>query len=168
MKGTKLNLEKIPSYTKFIELPFKLCACWEWHPKTVHEPQIIFNNVYLAFVQFALLNLVVAFFVNFYLDWGDSSSSLDLISESIPFIASALVVHYCTTNRAEMYELSEFINKHFKFHSARGLTNITMVNCYKMARYFQRGHISFALVSVTLYAAYPFFMHCKYIERKED
>lgn len=158
---SNINLEKIPSFTHFVELPFKLNACWEWYPKSEMESQIILNNFYFAFVFFVLTNLVIAFLVNFYLDWEDSMPSLEYIAESLPFIASIFIVCYCWTNRLELYALADYINENFRFHSARGLTNITVLNSYKMARYFQWGYLSWVLGSVVLYAVVPFLIHCK-------
>lgn len=87
--------------------------------------------------------------------------SLEYIAESLPFIASIFIVCYCWTNRLELYALADYINENFRFHSARGLTNITVLNSYKMARYFQWGYLSWVLGSVVLYAVVPFLIHCK-------
>ncbi|XP_063628656.1 putative odorant receptor 85e [Cydia splendana] len=151
--------DQISDYTHFIQLPLKIVGCWEWFPNTDSEFKIILNNIYFALVLFVLLNFPIALIVNLYTEWVDIMGSLDKLADGLPLIVSLVVVIYFALYREELYDLVKFMNLNFKFHSARGLTNMTMEGSYTSAKKFAYGYTACALFSVTVYVVLPMGLH---------
>ncbi|XP_061722317.1 putative odorant receptor 85e [Cydia pomonella] len=151
--------DQIFDYTHFIQLPLKIVACWEWFPNTESEFKIIFNNIYLAIVLFVLINFPITLIVNLYTEWVDIMGSLDKLADGLPLIVSVAVVIYFALYKEELYDLVEFMNENFKFHSARGLTNMTMEGSYTSAKKFAYVYTACTLFSVTMYVALPMGFH---------
>nr|ALV82554.1 olfactory receptor 9 [Plutella xylostella] len=158
-KSSTINNDRILNYTHYSELPLKLVGCWDWFPDAVDMKKIIANYVYLCLVIFVLINVTAMLMVSLYSEWVDIMSSLDMLADSLPYVASVLVVAYFAVYRAELYELNDFMNKNFKFHSARGLTNMTMLKSYKMAKSFAYTYTVCSLCSSTMYAVVPMIIH---------
>uniref|UniRef100_A0A0K8TU64 Odorant receptor n=1 Tax=Epiphyas postvittana TaxID=65032 RepID=A0A0K8TU64_EPIPO len=86
-------------------------------------------------------------------------SSLEKLADGLPLLVSVAVVIYFALYKKELYELVEFMNGNFKFHSARGLTNMTMDRSYKSAKNFAFVYTACTLFSVTMYVALPMIIH---------
>ncbi|XP_063541193.1 putative odorant receptor 85e [Cydia strobilella] len=151
--------DQISDYTHFMHLLLKLVGCWEWFPNTDSEFKIILNNIYLASVLFVPLNFMITLIVNLYTEWVDMMGSLDKIGDGLPLITSIAIVIYFALYKEELYDLVEFMNENFKFHSARGLTNMTMEGSYKSAKKFAYLYTASPLFSVTMYVAMPMGFH---------
>ncbi|XP_063368642.1 putative odorant receptor 85e [Cydia amplana] len=151
--------DQISDYTHFIQLPLKIVGCWEWFPNTDSEFKIILNNIYLALVIFVLVNFPITLIVNLYTEWVDIMGSLDKVADGLPLIVSLAVVVYFALYKEELYDLVEFMNENFKFHSARGLTNMTMEGSYTSAKNFAYVYTACTLFSVTMYVALPMGFH---------
>lgn len=143
-------------------MPLKCVACWDWFEKPKNELEIFLNNIYLSIVLFVLLNLPLSLIVHLYTEWTDIMSSLDKIADGLPLLASVFIVSYFATNKNELYELVGYMNKYFKWHSARGLTNMTMLKSYNTAKNFAYWYTGCTLFSVTMYVILPVFVHRKY------
>ncbi|XP_047999596.1 putative odorant receptor 85e [Leguminivora glycinivorella] len=151
--------DQISDYTHFLQLPLKIVGCWDWFPNTDNEIKIILNNIYVALVLFVLLNFPITLIVNLYTEWVDIMGSLDKLADGLPLIVSLAVVIYFAIYKEELYELVEFMNENFKFHSARGLTNMTMEGSYTSAKKFAYVYTACTLFSVTMYVALPMGFH---------
>lgn len=163
-KPSTVNLDTLPSLTAFVALPFKTIGCWEWFRETDNSYLIIFNNVYLALVLFLLVNMMATFILSVYVDWDAGGDlNLDIIAESLPYAASFVIVVYFSIRRSQLYQLVDFIDQNFKFHSARGLTNMTMIQSYNTAKFFQYAYTTSVCGSVTMYTVGPVVSHCKYL-----
>nr|QLI62066.1 odorant receptor 23 [Streltzoviella insularis] len=155
-----MEKEKIQNYHDYADIiPFKLSAFLPWYIKPRNEYEMIFNNVYLAFVLFILINLLVTLLVNLYVDWIDFMSCLNQIADGLPLVVSIVVVVYFAYYDGEMAQLQRFMRDNFKYHSARGITNTTMLNSYKVARNFARFYTACCLFSVTMYTFIPMIVH---------
>lgn len=159
---TTLNDEKSERYLQYIVTPLKIVACWDLFPKTKDERRSLINYVYLGIVLFVLTHIPMVLTVHLYTEWQDIMSSLGTIADSLPLIVSLIIVAYHAMYRNHLYELMEFMDKHFKYHSARGLTNMTMARSCQTARKFGRIYTACTMFSVTMYATMPVFIHCKY------
>ncbi|XP_075983691.1 putative odorant receptor 85e [Anticarsia gemmatalis] len=156
---TTLNTERPEPYIDYIEKPLKIVACWDLFPKTEKESRNIINDTYLGIVLFVLTYIPVALTVHLYTEWEDIMSSLDKIADSLPLLVSLIIVAYYAMYREELYELVEYMDKNFKYHSARGLTNMTMFESCKTARKFGRIYTACTMFSVTMYATMPVIVH---------
>nr|ALM26193.1 odorant receptor 4 [Athetis dissimilis] len=156
---TTLNSERKGGYMQFLILPLKMTACWDFFPNSPIEWQIITNDVYLAVVMFVLTYVPMILTVHLYTEWQDVMSSLATIADYSPILISLIIVIYYAIYRQELYKLSEFMNENFKHHSARGLTNMTMVGSYNAALRFARFYTSCTMFSVAMYALMPVIMH---------
>lgn len=156
---TTANSEKIPNYMHYVELPLKFVACWDWYPNTEKESQLIINYVYLCFVLFIISKVAVGLAVHLYTEWLDIMSSLDEIADSLPLVVSLAIISYYTVYREKLYELKNYMNSNFKYHSARGLTNMSMQTSYEAAKKFARIYTVCTMFSVTMYAVMPFIVN---------
>lgn len=157
--STTINTEKIPNYMHYIELPLKLVGCWDWYPNSEKERQVITNYSYLCLVLFVMTKAVMGLAVHLYTEWLDIMSSLDKIADSFPLVVSLAIVAYHAVYRNELYDLMKYMNDNFKYHSARGLTNMTILQSYGAARKFARIYTACTMFSVTMYVALPFIVH---------
>ncbi|XP_050353586.1 putative odorant receptor 85e [Nymphalis io] len=142
-----------------MEITLKTVGCWDWFDKPRKEYEIFINNIYLSIVLFVLINLLLSLIVNLYVEWIDIMSSLDKMADGLPLITSVLIVSYFAINKDAMYDLVGFMNNNFKWHSARGLTNMTMVKSYKTAKKFAFFYTACTLFSVTMYVFMPLVLH---------
>lgn len=154
-----ISSKKVKNYTHFLETTLKIVGCWDWYEKPHTENQIIFNYIYLGIVLFVLINVLVSLIVNLYTEWSDIMSSLEQMADGLPLIASVLIVSYFATHKELLYELVKYINDNFKWRSARGLTNMTMVNSYKTAKNFAFFYTACTIFSVTMYVIIPVAVH---------
>lgn len=162
-KASTINVDRIPSFTDFVALPLKAAGCWEWFPKTDKTVLTIINNAYVGFVLLNLMNMIATFLMSVYIDWENGGTeNLNIIAETIPYVASFLVICYFKMHQAELYDLVEFINTNLRFYSARGLTNATMLKSYKTAKLFQYVYLISVCWSVTMYTVGPVVVHCEY------
>ncbi|XP_013188298.1 putative odorant receptor 85e [Amyelois transitella] len=150
-QNTTINTEKITNYTHFLEIPLKIVGCWDWYPEPRSEYQIILNNVYICMVLFVLTNIPMTLFVNLYIEWAGMMDSLDELADCMPSLVSIAIVCYFVVNRKKMYDLIGFMNNNFEYYSANGLTNMTMLRCYKTAKNFAYFYTACTMFSVTLY-----------------
>ncbi|XP_064074452.1 putative odorant receptor 85e [Vanessa tameamea] len=158
-ESDSINTERVQNYTHFLEITLKTVGCWDWFVKPRKECEIFINNIYLSLVLFVLLNLLLSLLVNLYIEWIDIMSSLDKMADGLPLIASVLIVSYFATNKDDLYDLVGFMNNNFKWRSARGLTNMTMVKSYKTAKNFAFFYTACTLFSVTMYVFMPVVLH---------
>ncbi|KAJ0172905.1 hypothetical protein K1T71_011081 [Dendrolimus kikuchii] len=142
-----------------MELPLKIAGCWDWFPKPKNEIQILVNHVYFGMVLFVLTHVTVGLAINLYTEWQDIMSSLDKIADSLPLLVSLAIVTYHSFYRKEFYELIRFLDENFKYRSANGLTNMTMLNSYKAAKGFWKVYTACTMFSVTMYAVSPVVFH---------
>ncbi|CAH2094112.1 unnamed protein product [Euphydryas editha] len=142
-----------------MEISLKIVGCWDWYEKPRKEYQIFINNIYLCIVLFVLSNLLLSLIVNLYTEWSDIMSSLEKMADGLPLIASVLIVSYFATKKEILYELVKYINDNFKWRSARGLTNMTMVNSHKTAKNFAFFYTACTIFSVTMYVIMPVVVH---------
>ncbi|CAK1590582.1 unnamed protein product [Parnassius mnemosyne] len=154
-----LNIETIGNYTHFLELPLKFVGCWDWFRKPKREYEIIANHVYLSLVLFVLANLPISLIVHLQTEWVDIMHSLNEIADGLPSVASVAIVAYFALYKKELYELINYTNGNFKCHSARGLTNMTMLKSYRAARNFAFFYTACTLFSVTMYVILPVIVH---------
>lgn len=154
-----ISSKKVKNYTHFLEKTLKIVGCWDWYEKPHKENQIFINYIYLGIVFFVLINVLVSLIVNLYTEWSDIMSSLDQMADGLPLIASVLIVSYFATHKELLYELVNYINDNFKWRSARGLTNMTMVNSYKTAKNFAFFYTACTIFSVTMYVIIPVVVH---------
>ncbi|XP_045503820.1 putative odorant receptor 85e [Colias croceus] len=153
MKETISN--RVKNYCHFMVLPLKIVGCWDWFRNPTKASHIFINNVYLAMVLFILLNLTVSLVVHLYGEWTDIMSNLDKMADGLPLIVSIAIVAYFSIWKKEMYDLCEYMNNNFKWHSARGLTNMTMQASYKTARNFAFFYTACTIFSVAMYVVLP-------------
>lgn len=161
-RESTINNEKISNYLHFMEMPLRCVGCWDWYREPKNEYQIFLNNIYLAFVLFILLNLPISLIVHLYTIWTDTMSHLENMADGLPLFASVFIVAYFSTHKNDLYELVRYMNENFRWHSARGLTNMTMLRSYQTAKSFAYWYTGCTLFSVTMYVAMPIFAHCKY------
>ncbi|CAF4885743.1 unnamed protein product [Pieris macdunnoughi] len=135
-------------------LPLKIVGCWEWYPHAVNK-QIYVNNIYICMVLFILTNLPLSLVVHLYTEWTDVMSNLDKMADGLPLFVSMAIVAYFAIHKKELYELIEFMNVNFKWHSANGLTNMTMEGSYKTARNFAYLYTACTFFSVAMYVVLP-------------
>ncbi|XP_073948635.1 odorant receptor 83a-like isoform X2 [Choristoneura fumiferana] len=157
MADSKPN--EILDYTHYIIMPLKIVGCWDWYPNPDKKYKIILNNIYLALVLFVLINFPTKLIVNLYTEWVNVMGSLEKLADGLPLLVSVAVVIYFALYKKELYELVAFMNGNFKFHSARGLTNMTMEQSYKSAKNFAYVYTACTLFSVTMYVALPMIVH---------
>nr|QIJ45823.1 olfactory receptor [Glyphodes pyloalis] len=146
-----LEGEPIRNYTHFLETPLKIVGCWDWYRFPQKDREIIINNLYLCIVLFVLINVPTTLYVHLYIEWVDVMSSLDTLADSLPFAVSIIIVVYFALFRRELYELSDFMLEKFKYRSACGLTNMTMLNSYRKAKNFGYFYTACTMFSVTMY-----------------
>ncbi|KAL0818073.1 hypothetical protein ABMA28_008609 [Loxostege sticticalis] len=149
--SSTLDTEPIKNYTHFLEIPLKIVGCWDWFESPKNEKEIIINNVYFCLVLFVLINVPVTLYVHLYTEWVDVMTSLDKLADCLPFLVSIIIVVYFGLYRKEMYDLTKFMQREFKYRSAHGLTNMTMLNSYKTARNFGYFYTACTMFSVTMY-----------------
>ncbi|CAG4934037.1 unnamed protein product [Colias eurytheme] len=77
------------------------------------------------------------------------------MADGLPLIVSISIVAYFAICKKEMYDLCEYMNDNFKWHSARGLTNMTMQASYKTARNFAFFYTACTIFSVAMYVVLP-------------
>ncbi|KAG6457856.1 hypothetical protein O3G_MSEX010527 [Manduca sexta] len=154
-----LKIEKATNYIHYIILPLKIVACWDWFPKPKRNREILMNNIYLGMVLFVLTYMPVALAVHLYTEWQDIMSSLDKIADCLPLLVSVAIVSYYALYRKDLYTLVDYMEKNFKHHSARGLTNMTMWGSYCKARNFGRIYTACTMFSVTMYVTLPLILH---------
>lgn len=164
--NAKLDTEIVTDYTHFIVMPLKIVGCWDWYPKPEKEYQLIINNAYQCMVLLILTNLPISLIVNLYTEWENIMKSLDKIADGLPLIATVAIVSYYALYKQEMYDLVRYMNKNFVFHSAKGLTNMTMWDSYKTAMNFAYIYTACTLFSVSMYVGLPVIIHCKYLEHE--
>lgn len=158
---TTLNSEKPEHYIHYIEKPLKLVACWDLFPNSANEKRKVFNDIYLGIVLFVLTHIPMVLTVHLYTEWQDIMSSLGTIADALPLLVSLVIVAYYAIHRRDLYELLNYLDKNFKYHSARGLTNMTMQQSCMTARRFGRIYTACTMFSVTMYATLPVIVHCK-------
>nr|WEG72115.1 odorant-receptor-19 [Grapholita molesta] len=151
--------DQISDYTHFLQLPLKAVACWEWYPNPTTNFKIMLNNIYLALVLFVLLNFTITLLVNLYTEWVDIMGSLDKLADGLPLVVAVAVVIYFALYKKELYDMVDYMNDNFKFHSARGLTNMTMEDSYASAKKFAYVYTACALFSVSVYVTLPMVFH---------
>ena len=156
-----LNSEKSKRYIHYIEIPLKIAGCWDLFQNSCNERKLIINDIYLGIVLFVLTHIPMMLTVHLYTEWQDIMSSLATIADSLPLIVSLVIVAYYAMYRKDLYKLLEYMEKHFKHHSARGLTNMTMTQSYLKGRSFARIYTACTLFSVSMYATLPVIMHCE-------
>ncbi|XP_014361223.2 uncharacterized protein LOC106713035 [Papilio machaon] len=156
---TTLNIETITNYTHFLELPLKFVACWDWYREPKCEREVMMNYLYLAVVLFALTSLPATLLTHLLTEWEDVMSSLDKLADGLPLLASLAIVTYFAMRKRQLYNLTDFINGRFRCHSARGLTNMTMLNSYRAARNFAYFYTACTLFSVAMYVISPVIAH---------
>lgn len=157
------NEKKVNDYTHYLVLPLKFVGCWQWYPRPTKEYQIIVNNVYLCMVLFVLANMAIALLVSMYTEWTTLMDNLLKIADELPYIVSLFVVAYVAVHQNELYELLDFMNKEFVYHSAKGLTNMTLNQSYTIAKNFSYSYNASCIFSVNLYLVLPIVVHCKYL-----
>lgn len=150
------------NYVYFMLLPLKIVGCWEWYPNAINK-QVFINYIYVGMVLFVLTNLSLSLVVHLYTDWTDIMSSLDIMADGLPLFVSVAIVGYFVIYKKELYELIEFMNVNFKWHSANGLTNMTMEGSYKTARNFGYFYTACTIFSVAMYVMLPLVGYCKYL-----
>nr|AJF23824.1 olfactory receptor OR71 [Planotortrix octo] len=150
---------EISDYTHFIIISLQIVGCWDWFPNPDKQYKIIINNIYLALVLFVLINFPTTLIVNLYTEWDNVMGSLEMLADGLPLLVAVAVVIYFALYKKELYELVEFMNGNFKFHSARGLTNMTMEHSYKSAKNFGFVYTACTLFSVTMYVMLPMIVH---------
>lgn len=160
-KKSTINNNRITNYVHYMETPLRCVGCWDWFTEPKDEFQIFINNIYLCLVLFVLLNMPISLIVHLYTVWTDVMSSLDNLADGLPLLASVFIVAYFAANKKDLYELVTYMNENFKFHSARGLTNMTMLKSYETAKSFAYWYTGCTLFSVTMYVIMPIFGHCK-------
>ncbi|XP_068623841.1 putative odorant receptor 85e [Battus philenor] len=158
-RETSLNIETIKNYTHFLEIPLKFVACWDWYKKPKREYEWIVNYMYLALVLFVLADLSASLLVHLWTEWMDVMNSLGEIADGLPLVASVAIVAYFAIYKSELYDLIDFMNLNFKSHSARGLTNMTMLKSYNYAKSFAYFYTACTLFSVTIYVILPVIAH---------
>nr|QPX50360.1 odorant receptor [Helicoverpa armigera] len=158
-KPSTLNSEKTGRYIHYIEIPLKLVACWEFFPNSTSERLLVINDIYLGIVLFVLTYIPTCLTVHLYTEWQDIMSSLGTIADSLPLLVSLIIVAYYAMYRQDLYDLMEFMERNFKYHSARGLTNMTMEESCKIAQRFARIYTACTMFSVTMYATMPVIVH---------
>lgn len=89
-------------------------------------------------------------------------SSLDQIADFLPLLASLIIVAYYAIYKQDLYKLIDYLNDNFKYRSARGLTNMTMLKSYENAKKFAKIYTACTMFSVTMYATLPVIVHSKY------
>ncbi|XP_041972214.1 uncharacterized protein LOC121728158 [Aricia agestis] len=147
------NEKPPPNYYHYLVFPLKLVACWEWFEKPDKEYKIIINYVYFSVMLLVQLNILMSLVVHIYLEWTGFMTSLVLMSESLPIIITIFIVAYFATYQHDLYELVEYVNKNFKWHSASGVTNMNMQNSYECAKkfaYFYTGCLTFTVTAYTV------------------
>nr|XP_034827579.1 putative odorant receptor 85e [Maniola hyperantus] len=152
-------MDKVSNYTHFMQVPLKCVGCWEWYQKPLNEFQIGVNNIYLSFSLFVLANLLLSLIVHLYCEWTDIMASLEIMADGLPLVASVFIVSYFAIYRSELYELLNFMNGNFKWHSARGLTNMTMTKAYKTSRKFSYFYTACTMFSIATYVFMPVVVH---------
>ncbi|XP_022831787.1 putative odorant receptor 85e isoform X1 [Spodoptera litura] len=140
-------------------MPLKLVACWDLFPNSVIEKRKIFNDIYLGIVLFVLTHIPMVLTVHLYTEWQDIMSSLGTIADALPLLVSLVIVAYYAIYRRDLYELLNYLDKNFKYRSARGLTNMTMEQSCMTARRFGRIYTACTMFSVTMYATLPVIVH---------
>lgn len=155
---------KVSNYTHFMKLPLQCIGCWEWYQKAQVESQVFVNNMYLGFILFILSNVLLSLIVHLYSEWTDIMASLDIMADGLPLVASGFIVAYFAIYKTELYELVEFMDSNFKWHSARGLTNMTMARAYTTAKNFGYFYTACTLFSVAMYVLLPVMVHRKFIK----
>nr|WCC57453.1 odorant receptor 57 [Papilio glaucus] len=158
-KVTTLNIETIKNYTHFLELPLKCVACWDWYKNPKREREVMINNLYLALVLFSLTSLPVSLLVHLQTEWVDVMDSLDEIADGLPLLAAVAIVTYFALHKRHLYDLVDFMNTRFRCHSARGLTNMTMLRSYRSAKTFAYLYTACTLFSVAMYVISPVIAH---------
>ncbi|XP_045770975.1 putative odorant receptor 85e [Maniola jurtina] len=151
--------DKVSNYTHYMEAPLKCVGCWDWYKKPLNEFQIGVNNIYLSFTLFMLAYSLLSLIVHLYCEWSDIMASLDIMADGLPLVATLFIVFYFASCKSELYELVNYMNGNFKWHSARGLTNMTMTQAYKTARNFGYFYTSCTLFSVGMYTFMPVVVH---------
>nr|WCC57579.1 odorant receptor 57 [Papilio memnon] len=154
-----LNIDTITNYTHFLELPLKIVACWDWYREPKCEREVIINYLYLALVLFSLTSLTAALFAHLLTEWQGVMDSLDDLADGLPLLASLAIVSYFALRKRQLYDLTDFINSRFRCHSARGLTNMTMLRSYCAARDFAYFYTACTLFSVAMYVMSPVIAH---------
>ncbi|XP_052739025.1 putative odorant receptor 85e [Bicyclus anynana] len=154
-----MNVDKVSIYAHFMELPLKCVACWDWYKKPQNENQIFLNNIFLGFTLFMLINLLVSLIVHLFSEWTDIMTSLDIMADGLPIAAAVFIVSYFGMYKTEMYELVEYMNCNFKWHSARGLSNMTMTKAYRTAKNFCCFYTACTIFSVAMYLILPVILH---------
>lgn len=162
-KKSTLDKEKITNYTHYMQLPLKLVACWEWFPKPQNIYEVTTNNVYMIFVLFILILGPIELALHLYTHWEDLMGNLGQIADTLPFLVSLAIVCYHAIYRKDLYELFDYMNENFTFHTARGLSNLTMWNSYKSGKNFAGIYTACTMFSVTMYATLPVIIYSEYI-----
>ncbi|CAK1541456.1 unnamed protein product [Leptosia nina] len=106
-------------------------------------------------ILFILTNLALSLMVHLYTEWTDIMSNLDKMADGLPLFVSLAIVTYFATYKKELYELTEYMNKNFKWHSSVGLTNMTMQGSYKTAKNFAYFYTACTIFSVAMYVVLP-------------
>jgi hypothetical protein len=158
---SSLETEAISNYLHFLEMPLKIVGCWDWFMSPTKEYQIILNSVYYSLVLFVLINVPVSLYIHLRTEWEDAMTSLAKMADSMPFIVSIVIVIYFGFYRDELYDLVAYMKVNFKYRSANGLTNMTMLKSYKTAKSFGYFYTGCTLFSVTMYVI-PEIVNCKY------
>ncbi|CAH0402626.1 unnamed protein product [Chilo suppressalis] len=146
-----LQSEPITNYLHFLEIPLKIVGCWDWYMKPETEYQIILNNIYYGMVLFFLINVPATLCVHLSTEWKDVMTTLDEIADCLPYFVSIVIVIYFGVYRQEMYDLIQSMGEQFKYRSANGLTNMTMLNSYITAKKFALFYTICTLFSVSMY-----------------
>ncbi|CAH2266306.1 jg17841 [Pararge aegeria aegeria] len=154
-----LNTDKVSNIVHFLEVPLKFVGFWDWYRTPRTEFQIFINNIYVGFILFTLTNLLVSLIVYLYSEWTDILGSLDIMADGLPLVASIFIIPYFSIYKSELYELVEFMHINFKWHSARGLTNMTMMKAYRTAKNFAYCYTACVLFSITTYVLSPVILH---------
>lgn len=151
--------EGTPRYLNFMELSLKFACLKGWYTKPTKEIQFLINNVYLAVALFMLITITVDMAISLYTGWLDIMTSVLKIADSFPLLASLGIITYHAVYRREFYDLNKFMDKNFRYHSGNGLTNMTMIGSYRVAKRFWQIYTTSTLLSVSVYAILPVIVH---------
>lgn len=156
-----LDSEPIRNYIHFLEIPLKIVGCWDWYKIPKRDGEIMLNNLYSSMVLFVLINVPITLYVHLYIEWVDIMTSLDKLADCLPFVVSIAIVVYFALYRSDLYDLTDYMTENFKYRSANGLTNMTMLNSYKTSKGFGYFYTACTMFSVTMYTI-PEIVNCKY------
>ncbi|GBP17713.1 hypothetical protein EVAR_8702_1 [Eumeta japonica] len=148
----------IKDYTHYFRIPFQLGGFLDWFSET-KGPKHVFNLCYVAFLLFVQLYIVIALLTYLHKKYENLNEWIECASECLPFVASAFIISYFSCHRREFRALQETMNRRFVYRSVEGLTNMTMLECCRVAKTFAYAYTAWAGFSTTLYFVVPIVIH---------